>query len=483
MMMRRLFGGSFPTLPYHKLNHPRCCVSGRAVSRGGGNNVMVASSQTCSSSISVSSSSSVVVVSTLPSLLLDNNNNNNNVTNQKRLPLRPKNLPLTRGIGLAKHRGNFSTLARVEDTTNTTTSSSTGNANSEDVVSALVDDNDDDDDEEEEDTADEENGDLDEDVSDDEDVVDDSNDEDGQADNDAIRSNRNNYDEYFSNINVDDITSLELPPNPDIPPPKVRNWSPIAPTPTTNNKQNQKSRNSQRAAALNVLANDRLVTQIMKNLKQHHQKGGTTPSNNGHQSNKMTADGIQVRVVPDPLLVKIQKAMENEPTTATTTSTKALPPQHKPMVMTLSEAIKMSIEQQKDLVEVSIDQEIPVVTISNMKGMAYQSAKSKKSSKGSNAASSQIKEVTMQAGIASNDLQRKVNDIFKFLEKGHMCTVSIRINRRQSRTNVNAPEDAIQRILPLFTAAEDQVEMVVPPEVNPLRTMVSFRVRAATKKK
>ena len=478
--MRRFFGGSFPTLPYHKLNHPRCCVSGRGVSRGvGGNNVMVASSHACSSSVSSVSSLSVVVVSTLPSLFLDNHNNNNNVTNQRRLPLRPRNRSLTRGIGLAKHRGNFSTLARVEDTT---TSSSTGNANSETVASTLEDDNDDDDEEEDntDEDVDEGNGDLDEDVNDDEDVVDDSNDEDGQADNDAIHNNRNNYDEYFSNINVDDITSLELPPNPDIPPPKVRNWSPIAPTPTTNNKQNQKSRNSQRAAALNVLANDRLVTQIMKNLKQQHQKGGTTPSNNGNQSNKMTADGIQVRVVPDPLLVKLQKAMENEPTS---TSTKALPPQHKPMVMTLSEAIKMSIEQQKDLVEVSIDQEVPVVTISNMKGMAYQSAKSKKSSKGSNAASSQIKEVTMQAGIASNDLQRKVNDIFKFLEKGHMCTVSIRINRRQSRTNVNAPEDAIQRILPLFTAAEDQVEMVVPPEVNPLRTMVSFRVRAATKKK
>ena len=260
----------------------------------------------------------------------------------------------------------------------------------------------------------------------------------------------------------------------------------------------------------------------MSNIKQRKNKsqistGSTSPqkqqngynhkSSSNYYDNDITADDIQVRVLPDPLLSKMNKIIESakevtseikmdnhmnsSDTTddtddendaaaaaaalAKTVHESAGKNRPKPIVMTLSEAIKMSIEQQKDLVEVSIDQEVPVVTISNMKGIAYQTAKTKKTIKGTNAASSQVKEVTMQAGIATNDLQRKVNDIFKFLDKGHMCIVSVRVNRRQNRENSNAADDAIRRILPLLP--EDKVEMVVPPEINPLRTLASFRVR------
>ena len=360
----------------------------------------------------------------------------------------------------------------------------------------------------------------------DEDVhVDDDDDDDfagdGETDRDDTLSNINksetnssgtNIDEYLSRINVDD---LELPPNPDIPPPKVRTPYPIA-TPQSSqnrNKTNHKSKSNSHDTP-SVLANERLVAKIMFNMKQRQNKANTKSGGsnsqaqqqqNGHHNqhssrNQMTGHDIQVRVVPDPLLAKVNKpvvetkkqtvetkkgdhsAMDDhdehkndDETSATTVSDTAGTNKPKTMVVALSVAIQMSIDQGKDLIEISIDQEVPVVTISNVKGLAYQSAKSKKTIKIANAASSQVKEVTMFAGIATNDLQRKVNDVLKFLEKGYMCIVTIRINRRQNRENSNAPENAIKRILPLLS--DDKVEMVVPPEINPLRTMASFRVR------
>lgn len=246
--------------------------------------------------------------------------------------------------------------------------------------------------------------------------------------------------------------NMTLPPNPDIPPPKKRVTYPIQPPP----QQQKRSRFNKAPTLPTSLINDRLVAHLI--LKRKHQEA--------------TANTIQVRVVPDPLLVKQKPTpgKESEPVD------KANKP--KSAVMSLAEAIQLSLEEEKDLVEISLDQEVPVVTISNFSSIAYQNNKAKKDSKSSTAVASQLKEVTMQAGIADNDLQRKVNDILKFTEKGYACAVSIRAGRRHTRVNENAAQDTVQRVLNLL---RDQVEMVLEPEISENKNMAQFRVRSKKK--
>jgi translation initiation factor IF-3 len=242
--------------------------------------------------------------------------------------------------------------------------------------------------------------------------------------------------------------SLTLPPNPDIPPPKKRVTYPIQPPP----RQQQRNKGIRVPPQPTSLINDRLVAHLVK--KRRHQSA--------------TANTIQVRVVPDPLSAKVKTAPDKESAPVD----KANKP--KSAVMSLTEAIQLSIKEEKDLVEISLDQEVPVVTISNFSSIAYQNNKAKKESKSSMAVASQLKEVTMQAGIADNDLQRKVNDILKFTEKGYACAVSIRASRKHTRVNENAAHDAVQRVLHLI---RDHVEMVLEPEISPSKNMAQFRVR------
>jgi translation initiation factor IF-3 len=402
-------------------------------------------------------------------------------------------LPLHYNVGVKHHRHRLCRLSTQTQMIESSTDSGSINNNSDTSVTTTKDDesddNDDDDDDHDDDIGSSDTG--------------------TDPDNDDKATTRN-IDDYFGNVNLDDNDdSLELPPNPDIPAPKVRTPYPVVAPPTSGYvRSNRKVRRTNDASS--VLANEKLVAKIMQNMKHRKIKSQNGSNNQSHRKHdEKSANDIQVRVLPDPLVSKTNRITtptkdvapetkidhnithdddknddennndnnNNRNTVETVAKNESKGKNNKPkaIVMTLSEAIQMSIEQQKDLVEVSIDQEVPVVTISNWKGIAYQSAKTKKSNKGANAASTQVKEVTMHAGIATNDLQRKVNDVFKFLEKGHMCIVSIRISRKQNRENSNAAKDAVQRILPLLP--EDKVEMVVPPEINPLQTMASFRVR------
>jgi translation initiation factor IF-3 len=325
--------------------------------------------------------------------------------------------------------------------------------------------------------------------------------------------NSNDKNDATSSKSLEDLFNLdddswELPPNPDIPPPKTRIVYPPASTPREEPEVYKLKSRQKPSSTISSLANERLVAQIMNNMKRRQQQQQQKSRHNGSQNNTnaITADSIQVRVVPDPLLSKRSPSVESTKTKSQVppSSIEDMSPRNDDdndddiddvqssvqstkasentrvttKVMSLSEAIQLSIDQRKDLVEVSIDQDVPVVTVSSLTGIAYQSVKAKKGNKAVNAASTQVKEVTMQAGIALNDLQRKVNDIVKFLDKGHTCIVTIRAGRRLTNENEHAAMEAVRRVLPLL---EDKIEMIVPPEVNPLKSVASFRVRAKKK--
>jgi translation initiation factor IF-3 len=199
------------------------------------------------------------------------------------------------------------------------------------------------------------------------------------------------------------------------------------------------------------MANEQLVATIMR------MKGAAT------------AAAVQVRVVPDPLQPPQQQRQID------TSSADDVPIQpKKAVVVSLAEAIQSAIDAKQDLIEISLEQEVPVVTISRVQAFVYQSSKKAKTTAAAGH-NKPLKEVTMRAGIADNDLQRKVLDVRKFLEKGHQCGLTVRAGRKHILNNADAVMTSIQRLLLLM---QDFAEIVKAPSINPEKNMGQFRVRA-----
>ena len=53
----------------------------------------------------------------------------------------------------------------------------------------------------------------------------------------------------------------------------------------------------------------------------------------------------------------------------------------------------------------------------------------------------------LQAGIAENDLDRKVNDIIRYLKKGHNCQLSVTSNGFNTKNDPNGVMNLIQGVL------------------------------------
>jgi translation initiation factor IF-3 len=259
------------------------------------------------------------------------------------------------------------------------------------------------------------------------------------------------------------------------------------------NAAHGKSRNSRPNNSENgPLCNERLVQRLMTLKRATH------------------AAQIQVRLVPDPL----QHRQRPSPTLPTDTepngaslSTAALavdPPEvvqtdktapSTSKILSLEAAIQQALSQDKDLMEISLHQEIPVVTIAKVAAILYHGKKKKSSpaaastartnnnaSTSNTAASQQIKQVTMMVGIADNDLQRKVADIVRFTEKGHACTVTVRAARKHTRDNVSATRHGVDRVWSLL---QESTELIKGPELNETQTMGQFQVKkkSSAKKK
>jgi len=114
-------------------------------------------------------------------------------------------------------------------------------------------------------------------------------------------------------------------------------------------------------------------------------------------------------------------------------------------IVTLIEAIEQSSKLGLDLIGVSIEQSPPVIRAQDYAKMAYRA--SKRASK--NEASKKkkpTKEIKFGAGIADNDLARKVGDVLKYLEKGHNCQVTATCRRFFASRNPTALSDLIAKV-------------------------------------
>lgn len=113
------------------------------------------------------------------------------------------------------------------------------------------------------------------------------------------------------------------------------------------------------------------------------------------------------------------------------------------------EALRIAEEEGLDLVLVSAPEAIPpVVRIEDFKKLQYEKKKKQKA----NRQTSDLKEIQLKANITDHDLQTKVSNINKFLERGDKVKVIVRLKGRE-RDNPQRAHDLIEKVITTVTAA------------------------------
>jgi translation initiation factor IF-3 len=137
-------------------------------------------------------------------------------------------------------------------------------------------------------------------------------------------------------------------------------------------------------------------------------------------------------------------------------------------LITLAEAIQISIEARQDLVEVSRGHEIPVVKLADLKADLYKLGK-KRAIKPMGE-----QQFRINVGSAENDLKRKVDALKVALEKGHSCSVQFRSRQRNINQNVDIVLQTVQKVIDLVAFVGDPVKKA---EVNEENSMAQLLLR------
>lgn len=116
-------------------------------------------------------------------------------------------------------------------------------------------------------------------------------------------------------------------------------------------------------------------------------------------------------------------------------------------IVPILEAWKKAEDEGLDLVLVSsADANPPVVRIQDYKKLQYEKKKKQKQNK----QKSDLKEIQLKANISDHDLQTKVNNIDKFLERGDKVKIVVRLKGRE-RDNPKRAYDLIEKVVESVT--------------------------------
>jgi translation initiation factor IF-3 len=126
---------------------------------------------------------------------------------------------------------------------------------------------------------------------------------------------------------------------------------------------------------------------------------------------------------------------------------------------TLEQAMAIARNNAIDLVGVSLSQDPPVVKVMDYAKKEYDALKALKQKKkeqkekglGDPNAKLPLKEFKFRAGIAENDLMRKINNMKTYLVKGHRCQVMITSAFRYRREDQNAVKTTMARVVEKVT--------------------------------
>ena len=124
-------------------------------------------------------------------------------------------------------------------------------------------------------------------------------------------------------------------------------------------------------------------------------------------------------------------------------------------VVSLQSAIDTANHIGLDLMEISLQQDIPVIKALDYSRLLFEQSKSSgsgkqkgggKKGKGGGGSGLAVKEFKFKAGIADNDLERKTENMIKYLVKGHRCQVTIIASRFRLQENAAASAITLNRV-------------------------------------
>ncbi|KAL7569101.1 hypothetical protein ACA910_016936 [Epithemia clementina (nom. ined.)] len=172
------------------------------------------------------------------------------------------------------------------------------------------------------------------------------------------------------------------------------------------------------------LSNERLVAAIMSNF----------PTSK--------PDGVQVRLV-------VEEMVEGERKTTTD-------------VVPLSVAIQTAVDKELDLIDVAIQQEIPVIKAANLSSILYREKKKQSSSKTALA----VKEFTFKVAIGDADLVRQVDRMKTFIEKGHSCLIRCRCPGWMAAKDERAIHNFLDKLMELLEETAEPISKIDIDELN-----------------
>jgi len=191
------------------------------------------------------------------------------------------------------------------------------------------------------------------------------------------------------------------------------------------NKRQHKNKQQQ------YMVNEHLIRVLM------HKKNGPPPN----------ADTLMVRLLVDEAQLSLSKQSDSENECKNENEQKRNNHQTSTNLVSLSEAINISTNLDVDLVGISLQQSTPVLRAVDYSKFLYeQSLKQSKMNKKSAKNMKSNKEFTFRAGIDENDLERKLNNMISYLQKGHSCLVIMTSNRRNLLEDQNIISTTLERI-------------------------------------
>jgi translation initiation factor IF-3 len=101
-----------------------------------------------------------------------------------------------------------------------------------------------------------------------------------------------------------------------------------------------------------------------------------------------------------------------------------------PQVISIKEAIKLSNDEEKDLILINDAQNPPIVRIEDYNKFLYETEKAEKEKK-RNSQKSQLKEIQLSVNISDHDLETKSKKGREFLKDGDKVKVVISLKGRQ----------------------------------------------------
>lgn len=124
-------------------------------------------------------------------------------------------------------------------------------------------------------------------------------------------------------------------------------------------------------------------------------------------------------------------------------------------IVPVAEALRRAEDEGLDLCLVSDKSTPPVVRLEDFKKLLYEQKKAKaKQQKGA-----ELKEIQLKINISDHDLQTKINNISKFLERGDKVKVIVRLRGRERE----APERARALLERVTSVVKCKVSVIPGP--------------------